>query len=152
MALFRREAMEGRGALEGAVSLAVPLSWQIVGGLLFAAVAGAVLFLMLAKTDRVLALETVIDRDGRAVAILPQSDAALLRPGACGIVAFVGGALSTRGCITALVGPAPHALSSGQVVIGSAAMLRLATPAPAGARGTARFTIGRESLWASIAR
>jgi hypothetical protein len=152
MALFRREAMQGHGALDGAVSLVVPLSWQIVGGLLFAAVAGAVLFLMLAKTDRTLALETVTDRNGRVVAILPQSDAAMLRPGACGIVAFVGGALSTPACITALVGPAPHTLSSGEVVIGTAAKLRLATPAPAGARGTTRFVIGRESLWASIAR
>jgi hypothetical protein len=152
MALFRREAMQGHGALEGAVSLAVPLSWQIIGGLLFAAVAGAILFLMLAQTDRVLALETVIDRNGRAVAILPQSDAAMLRPDACGTVVFVGGAIATRACIAALGGVAPQARTSGEVVMGNAAVLWLARPVPAGARGTARFIVGRESLWTSVTR
>jgi hypothetical protein len=153
MALFRREAMAGRSAaLEGAVSLAVPLSWQIVGGLLFAAVAGAALFLTLARTDRVLALETTIGDDGRAVAILPQSDAALLPAGACGAVAFPGDAAAMRACAAGRDPAASHLLASRDVVTGQAVRLRLAAAAPPGARGTARFVIGRESLWASLAR
>jgi hypothetical protein len=153
MTLFRREAMAGRGqALDGAVSLAVPLSWQIVGALLFAAVAGAALFLTLAQTDRVLALETTIASDGRAVAILPQSDAALLPSDACGSVTFSGDAVATRACATSGEPAASHLLASGDVVIGQAVRLRLPEPAPAGARGTARFVIGRESLWASLTR
>jgi len=151
MALFRREAMEGRGrALEGAVSLAVPLSWQIIGGLLFAAVAGAALFLTLARTDRVLALETVIGGNGRAVAILPQSDAASLPSGACGTIMFPGDAVAMQACAASRDAAASHLLASGDVITGNAVTLRLPEPAPAGARGTTRFVIGRESLWASL--
>jgi hypothetical protein len=153
MTLFRREAMAGRSAaLEGAVSLAVPLSWQIVGGLLFAAVAGAALFLTLARTDRVLALETTIGDDGRAVAILPEPDAGLLPAGACGSVTFPGDAVAMRACVSGRARPSSHLLTSGDVVIGRALRLRLPEPAPPGARGTVRFVIGRESLWASLAR
>lgn len=155
MALFRREAIAGRGqALDGAVSLAVPLSWQIIGALLFAAVAGAALFLTLAQTDRVLALETTIGDDGRAVAILPQSDAALLPAGACGTVTFPGDTVAMRACTTSGEPAASHLLASGDVVIGQAIRLHLPDPdpAPAGARGTTRFVIGRESLWASLTR
>ncbi|WP_147414290.1 hypothetical protein [Sphingomonas gilva] len=153
MALFRREAMAERGqALEGAVSLAVPLSWQLVGGLLFLAVAGAMLFLLLAQTDRVLALETLAGDDGRAVAILPEADAASLRPGACGVLALAGGEVAVPACAGGRIGPAPYVLTSGNVVTGHAVTLRLDRPVPASARGVARFAVGRESLWASLAR
>lgn len=153
MALFRREAMAGRGqALDGAVSLAVPLSWQIVGGLLFAAVTGGVLFLTLAQTDRVLALETVVANDGRAVAILPQSDAAALPADACGTLTFTGNPIELRACAADRDGAAPRALASGDVVTGHALILRIPEPAPAGAHGIVRFVIGRESLWASLTR
>lgn len=153
MALFRREAMAGRGqALEGAVSLAVPLSWQIFGGLLFAAVIGAALFLTLARTDRVLTLETTIDSNGRAIAALPRSDAMSLPPDACGTLTFSGDPLKFRACAVGRSGAAPRALASGDVVSGHALILRPDKPLPAGARGTVRFVIGRESLWAALVR
>ena len=153
MALFRREAMAGRGqALEGAVSLAVPLSWQIIGGLLFATVIGTALFLTLARTDRVLALETTIDGNGRAVATLPRSDAMSLPPDACGTLTFSGDLLKFRACVASRSGAALRALAAGDVVTGYALTLRVNQPLPAGARGTVRFVIGRESLWAALVR
>lgn len=151
MALFRREAMAGRGqALEGAVSLAVPLSWQIVGGLLFASVAGAASFLALATTDRVVTLEASVT--DTAIAILPVADAAMLPPGSCGALVLQGQRDSRAAWIGERGTAASHALSDGTVVDAHGVTLRLASPAPPGARGTVRFVTGRESLWASLTR
>ena len=48
MTLFRREVIERQGSrLEGNVSLALPVSWQAVGILMFCTVIGAFAFLLL---------------------------------------------------------------------------------------------------------
>lgn len=54
MSLFRPEVIEARkDRLHGDISLAVPLSWQAVGYLLFAALASALVFLAAASYSRV---------------------------------------------------------------------------------------------------
>lgn len=151
MALFRREAMAGRGAaLEGDVSLAVPLSWQVVGLMLFAFVAGALLFLTGATTDRALLLDTAIDEAGRAWAILPTAHDDAPADSACGILTLRGGTVAMRACIESRTAPAPRLMADGTTVSARLLRLRLHGAAPADATGRTRFVTGRQSLWRAL--
>ncbi|MDP9422646.1 MAG: HlyD family efflux transporter periplasmic adaptor subunit [Pseudomonadota bacterium] len=70
--MFRSEVIEGRkGRLHGDVSLAVPLSWQAIGLLLFAALIGAVIFLVAAPYSRVETVSGAIVIDKGTASILP---------------------------------------------------------------------------------
>lgn len=54
MSLFRPEVSEHRkGKLHGDVQMALPLAWQIVGGLVFAALIAAIFFLSMAEYTRI---------------------------------------------------------------------------------------------------
>jgi len=70
--LFRPEVAAARqGRLHGDISLAIPVSWQVIGYLLFAALAAAAAFLMLASYSRVETVGGAIVMDKGTVAIVP---------------------------------------------------------------------------------
>ena len=79
MPLFRREAVEGNSnRLHGEVSLAVPMSWQTVGFLLFGTLVASAAFLLLASYSRIEKVSGIVAPDR----------------GVAGIVARRGGVLS----------------------------------------------------------
>lgn len=72
MSLFRPEVFEYRkDKLHGAVNLAVPISWQLVGSLFFIIVATTILFLSLAGYSRIETVAGVIVPEGGIVRIVP---------------------------------------------------------------------------------
>lgn len=72
-ALFRQEVIRRRAdRLAGDVAIAVPVSWQVIGYLLFAGVAAAVLFLSLASYSRVEIVTGEIVPDAGIAAIMPS--------------------------------------------------------------------------------
>jgi len=80
--LFRPEVIEARkDRLHGDVSLAVPISWQIIGFLLLAAVAVAAVFLARASYSRV---ETV------SGAVVVDKGTAAIVPTRAGVIASIG--------------------------------------------------------------
>lgn len=72
MSLFRPEVIEARkDRLHGNVSLAVPLSWQAIGYLLFASLAAAVAFLASTTYSRVATVSGAVVVDKGTAAIVP---------------------------------------------------------------------------------
>ena len=70
--LFRKEALEHRvDRLHGDVHLAMPISWQVVGGLFFVIVVAAILFLSLAGYSRIEAVGGTIVPEGGIARIVP---------------------------------------------------------------------------------
>jgi membrane fusion protein len=73
--LFRREVYSARDdRLHGEVNLAVPLSWQLIGYLMFAAVAVALSFLAFASYARVQTVAGTIVVDKGTAPIVPTRD------------------------------------------------------------------------------
>jgi membrane fusion protein len=71
--LFRKEVMEHRAdRLHGDVHLAVPLSWQLIGYLMFASVAAAIIFLSTATYTRVESVQGAIVLDKGVAPIMPS--------------------------------------------------------------------------------
>jgi len=71
--LFRKEVLEHRGErLHGDVHLAVPLSWQLIGYLLLAALAVALIFLATASYSRVETVAGAIVLDKGVAPIVPS--------------------------------------------------------------------------------
>lgn len=78
-ALFRREVVDHRtNRLHGDVRLAMPLSWQVIGYLLFAAVIAAGLFLSLASYSRITTAPGSIVLDRGVAPIVPSRSGVLL--------------------------------------------------------------------------
>lgn len=71
MPLFRPEALRGQDTLHGEVSLVPPVSWQLLGGFLFGAVALALLFLALAGYAKVTVVKGVVTGDKGVVRVAP---------------------------------------------------------------------------------
>lgn len=72
MPLFRPEVIEARkDRLHGEISLAVPLSWQAIGFLLFAALIGAAIFLVAAPYSRIETVGGAIVIDKGTASIVP---------------------------------------------------------------------------------
>lgn len=71
--LFRREVLAASSErLQGTVSIAVPVSWQVIGGLLVLGVASALAFLALATYARIETVPGVIALDRGVAAMLPS--------------------------------------------------------------------------------
>ena len=71
--LFRREALNSRAhRLHGDISLAQPLSWQLIGYLLFAAFVVALIFLATASYSRVETVPGAVVLDKGVVSIVPS--------------------------------------------------------------------------------
>lgn len=71
--LFRNEAIRHRAdRLYGSVALIVPVSWQIIGGLLFLGLVSAVVFLSFAPYAQVESVKGVIVPDRGIAAIVPS--------------------------------------------------------------------------------
>ncbi|HUH24530.1 MAG TPA: HlyD family efflux transporter periplasmic adaptor subunit [Brevundimonas sp.] len=80
--LFRDEAVRRRsGRLEGSVSLALPLGWQIVGLLLFVIVITAAAFLLAASYARTQTVPGLVSLDAGVASIMPSRS---------GVITFVG--------------------------------------------------------------
>lgn len=72
MSLFRKEVLDHRRErLHGDVHLAVPVSWQIVGGLFFVIVVAAATFLSLASYSRIETVVGVITPEAGVAEIIP---------------------------------------------------------------------------------
>jgi len=72
MSLFRAEVLQNsRARLHGDVHLALPVSWQVVGGLFFTIVATAILFLSLASYSRIETVAGLIVPDGGIARVVP---------------------------------------------------------------------------------
>lgn len=71
MPLFRPEALRGQDTLHGDVSLVPPVSWQILGLFLFAAVAVAFVFMATAGYAKVTVVKGVVTGDRGVVRIAP---------------------------------------------------------------------------------
>lgn len=72
MSLFRKEVLENRAdRLHGEVSLALPMSWQVIGYLFFAALIAAALFLSLASYARTETVAGAIVADRGVAEIVP---------------------------------------------------------------------------------
>lgn len=81
-ALFRTEVAAARAQrLQGTVSIVLPLSWQIIGGLLITSVAVAVAFLASATYARVETVPGIVTLDRGVAALIPS------RPGVVTAVA-----------------------------------------------------------------
>lgn len=73
--LFRPEALAGRRhRLAGDIVIAVPVSWQIIGYLLLASLATAVVFMSVASFARVEVVTGVLAPDAGVATILPTRD------------------------------------------------------------------------------
>src|SRR6187551_959138 len=71
--LFRREALSSRGLrLHGDISLTQPLSWQLIGYLLFASFVVALIFLATASYSRVETVPGAVVLDKGVVSIVPS--------------------------------------------------------------------------------
>lgn len=72
MGLFRNEVLENRKAgLHGEVQLTLPLSWQLVGGLMFAIAAAGLFFLVVASYSRIETVKGIITPEGGVAQIVP---------------------------------------------------------------------------------
>lgn len=98
MDLFRKEALEYRtDKLHGDVQMALPVSWQAVGGLLFLIVASAIIFLSVASYSRIETVTGVIVPEGGVAHIVPT------RPGVIQSLSVTQGQLVTSGRQLALI-------------------------------------------------
>ena len=78
MTLFRREVIERQGSrLEGNVSLALPVSWQAVGILMFCTVIGAFAFLLLGSYARTVEVRGSIQPLAGVARIVPSASGTL---------------------------------------------------------------------------
>ena len=78
MTLFRREVIERQGSrLEGNVSLALPVSWQAVGILMFCTVIGAFAFLLLGSYARTVEVRGSIQPLAGVARIVPSANGTL---------------------------------------------------------------------------
>lgn len=91
--LFRREALQHRGGerLYGEVALVLPVSWQIIGALLFVGLGATFLFLALAPYSQVESVQGAIVPDRGIAEILPG------RPGTIAAIEVRDGAKVTAG-------------------------------------------------------
>src|SRR3712207_5513296 len=90
--LFRTEALRHRGErLYGDVTLVLPISWQVIGGLLFLGLAAVLLFLALAPYSQVESVEGTIVPDRGIAEIVPS------RPGTISAVEVSDGAAVKAG-------------------------------------------------------
>lgn len=102
--LFRREAVEHQAVrLDGAISLAVPLGWHIIGYFLFAMVTVALVFLCFATYSKSIEVTGVIAPAAGVVTILPQ------RAGVVSNVMVVEGQSVARGTPLAVVATGQYA-------------------------------------------
>ena len=70
--LFRREVTERRSErLHGAVSIAVPPSWQVIGGVLLVALVATIVFLSFASYARVVSVTGTVALDRGVATIVP---------------------------------------------------------------------------------
>ena len=70
--LFRQEVLDRRGQrLQGAVSIATPLSWQLIGFSLFAALIASAAFLSIASYSRVETAIGTVALDRGVASIVP---------------------------------------------------------------------------------
>ncbi len=70
--LFRKEALKHRAdRLHGDVHLAIPVRWQVIGGLFFVIVVAAILFLSLAGYSRIETVGGIIAPEGGIARIVP---------------------------------------------------------------------------------
>lgn len=85
MQLFRSEAMRGQDRLHGDVALVPPVSWQLLGGFLLAAIVVAAAFLMVAEYSKVTVADGRLSGDKGIVRITPMRagvvDAVLVEEG-----------------------------------------------------------------------
>lgn len=84
--LFRDEALRNRtDRLQGNVSLAVPISWQIIGGLLFGGLIAALVFLASASYARIAPASGIVTLNSGLAAVMPS------RPGVIRSIAVTEG-------------------------------------------------------------
>lgn len=108
MSLFRREVLEHRSArLHGDVTIAVPVSWQVIGYSGLAALLALFLFLLSAGYARVETVSGRVAPDRGVVAIMP------IRPGVVVSLPAGEGAQVGPGAVIARIGAGEHLLSGG---------------------------------------
>jgi len=70
--LFRKEVLSHRAdRLHGHVNMAIPISWQVIGGLFFVIVLAASLFLFLASYSRIETVAGIIAPEGGIAQVVP---------------------------------------------------------------------------------
>jgi membrane fusion protein len=110
--LFRPEVAQARAErLEGSISIAVPLSWQVIGYALLAALAAVLLFLSLGTYSKVQSAPGVIVLDRGIDAVLPS------RPGVIYSISVREGEHVRAGQPLLAIRPA-EALTSGGTIVG----------------------------------
>lgn len=149
MGLFREEALAARqDRLEGEVSLALPVSWQLVGALLFGLVASALAILLLVRVDRVVGVTLVGSGDTRPLAVIPDETADALRTGACGTIRIdTSDGAPARACLTGWAGSsALFTMPDGAVREARVARFAVRQPIARGTRLQADIAVGRVRL------